>query len=132
MKILAPIPVFAVLCCLFVPPPALPQPGSVKVALDLPAADTFTDDPVNFVPKDMAVPGEMLDLMRISHLRYQEGSRLLKGGESAKAREAFNAAVEMILKSEWNLAAEPVLNRYFQDLIHRVQRDESRYLQPDN
>jgi peptidoglycan lytic transglycosylase D len=132
MKIIAPTHVFAVFCCLFIPLTALPQTGSVKVAVALPAADTFTDDPVNFVPNDMSIPGEMLDLMRISHLRYQEGSRLLKGGESARAREAFNAAVEMILKSEWDLAAEPVLGRYFQDLIHRIQRDESRYLQPDN
>ena len=132
MKNLAPIPVLAVLCCLFIPPAALPQTDPVKVPVALPAADTFTDDPANFVPNDMTIPGQMLDLMRISNLRYQEGSRLLKGGESARGREAFNAAVDLILKSEWNVASEPVLNRYFQDLIHRIQRDESRYLQPDN
>ncbi|PYV37345.1 MAG: hypothetical protein DMG09_14900, partial [Acidobacteria bacterium] len=75
MKNLAPIPVLAVLCCLFIPPAALPQTDPVKVPVALPAADTFTDDPANFVPNDMTIPGQMLDLMRISNLRYQEGSR---------------------------------------------------------
>lgn len=71
-----------------------------------------------------------IDAMRISQLRYQEGSHLIKSGESAKARAAFNEAVNLILKSEWDLNSDPVLNRFFQDLIQRIQQDETRYLQP--
>jgi membrane-bound lytic murein transglycosylase D len=32
------------------------------------------------------------------------------------------------LQSDWDLTANPALNRFFQDLIQRIQEDESRYL----
>src|SRR5438876_10910902 len=106
MKNLAPIPVLAVLCCLFIPPAALPQTDSVKVPVALPAADTFTDDPANFVPNDMTIRGQMLDLMRIPNLRYQEASRLLNEGASARGRESVNAGGALVLVSEWMEGSE--------------------------
>jgi membrane-bound lytic murein transglycosylase D len=60
--------------------------------------------------------------------RYLEGSNLIKLGESAKARIAFNSAVDLVLQSEWDLNTNAALNRFFQDLIYRIQQDESRYL----
>ena len=66
--------------------------------------------------------------MRASRSKYLEGSDLIKSGDSEKARESFNKAVDMLLQSNWDLASTPMLNRFFQDLIHRIQEDESRYL----
>ena len=74
----------------------------------------------------------MLDVMRASELRYLEGSKLIISGDSIGARLAFNEAVDLILQSEWDLASTPVLGSYFQDLIHKIQRDESRYLRPED
>ena len=68
-----------------------------------------------------------------SHARFQckihvEGSGLIKAGESDKARESYNRAVDLLLQSDWDVASTPVLSRFFQDLIQRIQEDESRYL----
>ncbi len=74
------------------------------------------------------LPKEMLELMHASRAKYLEGSGLIKAGESDKARESFNKAVDLLLQSDWDVASTPVLNRFFQDLIQRIQEDESRYL----
>jgi membrane-bound lytic murein transglycosylase D len=68
--------------------------------------------------------------MRDSRLKYQEGSSLIRSGESAKARAAYDEAVDLLLQSDYDLVSTPVLNLFFQDLIHRIQQDESRYLRP--
>lgn len=70
----------------------------------------------------------MSELIKASRSKYLEGSALIKMGDSDKAREAFNKAVDVVLQSNWDLASTPVLNRFFQDLIQRIQQDESRYL----
>jgi len=103
------------------------QPASLRIAPDIKHPDGYA----GLVPNDPTIPGKMLDVMRTSQLRYQEGSNLLKSGQAAKARAAFDAAVDLILKSEWNFQDTPVLNRFFQDLIQRIQKDESRYLSPN-
>jgi membrane-bound lytic murein transglycosylase D len=70
----------------------------------------------------------MSDLMSASRSKYLEGSTLIKAGELEKAQEAFDKAVDMVIQSNWELASTPALNRFFQDLIQRIQQDESRYL----
>jgi membrane-bound lytic murein transglycosylase D len=74
------------------------------------------------------VPMGVRDLVFASRAKYLEGSGLIKAGESDKARESFNKAVDLLLQSNWDLTSTPVLNRYFQDLIQRIQEDESLYL----
>ncbi len=76
------------------------------------------------------IPPGVQDLMRRSHLKYLEGSNYIKSGESAKARAAFDSALDVLLYSDYDLNSTPVLNNYFQDLLRRIQQDESRYLQP--
>jgi len=76
----------------------------------------------------VSLPSGMLELMRASRAKYLEGSDLIKLGDSERARESFNKAVDMILQSKWDVASNPVLNRFFQDLIERIQDDESHYL----
>ena len=70
----------------------------------------------------------MLSLMNAARAKYLEGSDLIKVGESDKAQEAFNKAVDLVLQSNWDLPSTPTLNRFFQDLIQRIQQDESSYL----
>jgi membrane-bound lytic murein transglycosylase D len=81
-----------------------------------------------YVSEALDVPEGMRNLMADAQKRYLEGSNLIKLGESAKARAAFNSAVDLLLQSEWDLNANAALNRFFQDLIYRIQQDESRYL----
>lgn len=71
-----------------------------------------------------------VDVMQRSQLHYLEGSNLIKMGNSEKARESFNKAVDLILASGLDLASASELNRFFQDLIRRIERDESLYLLP--
>ncbi len=81
-----------------------------------------------YIPDTPDVPTAMLELMRSAQQKYVEGSNLIRLGESAKARAAFNSAVDLLLQGEWDINANPALNRFFQDLIRRIQEDESRYI----
>jgi membrane-bound lytic murein transglycosylase D len=88
-------------------------------------------DSVNDITLDISnsnTPSVIMDLIRTSQAKYADGSNLIKSGESEKARQSFNEAVDMILQSNWDLASTPKLNIYFQELIQRVQEDESLYL----
>jgi len=77
------------------------------------------------------IPPKMIDVMRTSETRYIEGSNLIMSGDSTNARRAFDQAVDLLLQSQWDLSSTPVLGSFFQDLIHKIQRDESRYLWSD-
>jgi membrane-bound lytic murein transglycosylase D len=90
-------------------------------------ADTTAEDSLLGV-EGGTLPSGMVELMRSSRLKYLEGSSFIKAGDSDKARDSFNGAVDMLLQSNWNVASTPALNRFFQDLIQRIQADESRYL----
>ncbi len=74
------------------------------------------------------IPLAMFELMRGSWSKYLEGSRRIKTGDSENAREAFDEAVDLVLRSDWDLISTPALHHFFQDLIHRIHEDESRYL----
>jgi len=121
------LPVHAVvgLCVFFAPAAALCRAQSAAVGSAPPAAQrSGTGD-------DADLPATLTDLMRTSRARYLEGSSLIKAGDSAGARIAFDEAVDLILMSYWDLPSNPALNNYFQDLIRSIQRDESRYLRAD-
>ena len=124
------LPIHAVVgfCVLFAPAAALCQPQSVILGATSSLVDrNGIGDPAGHAD----LPPSLLDVMRASQMRYLEGSGLIKAGESAKARIAFDQAVDLILLSYWDIPSNPVLGDYFQDLIRCIQRDESRYLRPD-
>jgi membrane-bound lytic murein transglycosylase D len=100
--------------------PAAKKPAAVP---DKPSAHNSA-----FISENSNLPPEMLDVMQASRVNYLEGSILIRTGNSEKARDAFDRAVDIVLKSKWNLATTPSLNNFFQDLIKRIQEDESRYL----
>jgi membrane-bound lytic murein transglycosylase D len=132
MKRLLPFTAVAGLCAFFAPALVLCQPqrvilGAASSLLDSKAASNVAA----FLPDEPNISDKMLETMRASEVRYLEGSSLIKAGDSAQARVLFDQAVDLLLESEWDIASTPVLNRYFQDLILRIQRDESRYLLPD-
>jgi membrane-bound lytic murein transglycosylase D len=85
-----------------------------------------------YPPGSSNIPAEMLDIMQDSRSKYLEGSRLIRAGEADKARKAYDKAVDLILQSNWDLTSTPALNAFFQDLIQRIQEDESRYLAVQN
>ena len=133
MKWHLPIHAIAALCVLLAPALALGQ--SPRVIVGAAASLMNNNASVNIVaylPDNPDIPDKMLDTMRASEGHYREGSSLIKAGESARARLEFDEAVDLILESEWDITSTPDLNRYFQDLILRIQRDESRYLRPDD
>ena len=131
MKSPRPIAAAVVLCALFVPGALSEQAASTGTAA-LTAAVPRPDTRPDLVPNDPSIPPEMLDLMRISQLRYQEGLDLIKAGDTARARTAFDAAVDLVLKSQWSLSEARALDRFFQDLIQRIHEDEARFLPPVN
>jgi membrane-bound lytic murein transglycosylase D len=88
-------------------------------------------NPLYEVDNSNLSPG-MLNLMQASRANYLEGSNLIKAGNSEKARDAFNNAVDLLLQSDWDLTSTPTLNKYFQDLIQQIKEDESRYLLVSN
>jgi len=100
--------------------PQATLPVSAPAAPPAPDASMWLDD--------LSLPQGMIGLMRNSRHEYLEGSILIKSGDSDHARECFNRAVDMLLESDWDLGSTPALNRFFQDLIQRIQADESRYL----
>jgi membrane-bound lytic murein transglycosylase D len=119
-----PLRLSLICCCLFLPA-AVPG-GLVPNALsaEIPAAS----DDAAFAPDNVNLPAGMQELMRTSRSIYLEGSDQIKSGDADRARESFNTAVDMLLQSHWDVASTPTLNRFFQDLIRRIQDDESEYL----
>ncbi len=129
-----PVHALVVSCSIFVPATALCQSSPMALAAAAgnveagKAVISATTDPFS----DADIPPGIADVMRLSQLKYQEGSKLIKAGESDRARVAFNNAVDLLLQSGYDLNSTPSLNGFFQDLIHRIQQDESRYLRaPD-
>ncbi len=113
------------LFCLYLP--AVILLSQVSSAYPSTTSATASEDTAS-VQENSSLPKDMLDLMRASRTKYIEGSGLIKAGESDRARESFDKAVDLLLQSDWDVASTPVLNRFFQDLIQRIQEDESRYL----
>jgi membrane-bound lytic murein transglycosylase D len=130
MKRSWPIHLVLILCFFYLP--SLTFTGHMPVALAaapasaVPEASAPTD--ASYAADNSDIPIAVLELMRASRSKYLEGSSLIKSGESDKAREAFNKSVDLLLQSSWDVASTPALSRFFQDLIQRIQQDESRYL----
>jgi membrane-bound lytic murein transglycosylase D len=106
--------------------PAIPAIISSVIA-DKPARENSI-----YPPGSSNLPVEMLDIMQVARSKYLEGSSLIRAGEADKARQAFDKAVDLLLQSNWDLTSIPALNAFFQDLIQRIQEDESRYLAVQN
>lgn len=115
-----PVDVLVVFFVFFAPVMAVAASISAAPVDDRSSIDTPAD-----------VPASLQDLIQNSQKRYLAGSNLIKSGESARAREEFNKAIDMLLESEWDIASTPALNRFFMDLVRRIHQDESRYLQPE-
>jgi membrane-bound lytic murein transglycosylase D len=128
LPILAAVGLFALLMPAIV---LCQQPQSVIVGAPPSLVEKAASNLSAYLPEETDVPAKMREALHASELRYLEGSELIKLGASSKARVAFDEAIDSLLKSEWDLTAIPALSRYFQDLILRIQRDESRYLRAD-
>jgi membrane-bound lytic murein transglycosylase D len=94
--------------------------------------DKPTKENSKYSPGSSSLPAEMLDIMQDARSKYLEGSSLIRAGDTDKAQQAFDKAVDLILQSNWDLTSTPALNSFFQDLIQRIQEDESRYLAVHN
>ncbi len=116
-----PIHLIVASCCLCLP--AEPSSAIPEATAEPPAEN----NPV-YVWDNSGVPIGILDLMENSQAKYLAGVDLLQAGDSDKAREAFNEAVNLLLQSNWDLTSTPVLNQFFQELFQRIQDEESRYL----
>jgi len=95
----------------------------------VPAAAAY--GPSGYVPDLPDAPPRIQEVIRGAQQSYVEGSTLLKSGESAKARAAFNQAVDLLLDSGFDLTSTPVLQGFFRDLLRQIQQDEARYLQAE-
>jgi membrane-bound lytic murein transglycosylase D len=132
MKKHLPIQALVGLCALCIPALALAQSAGASPEAAIPQLEAKAASNISFyLPDESNVPSRMIDLLRSSEARYLQGSSLIKAGDSAKARVEFNEAVDLLLEGDYEIASVPALTRYFQDLILRIQRDESRYLRPD-
>jgi membrane-bound lytic murein transglycosylase D len=130
MKRSWPVPTLVVLCLAFAPAFTFGQSEASAVAAATTGTVSGASVPTNaapFIPDTPDVPLPMLELMRNAEQRYLEGSNLIKMGDSARARAAFNSAVDLLLRAEWDISTTPALNRFFNDLIRRIQEDESKY-----
>jgi len=119
-----PVHLTLAFCCLYLP--AMTASGLSPVALPTELVSTPAEMP--YALNNPNIPAGLSELMRASRSKYLEGSDRIKSGDSEQARESFNEAVDMLLRSNWDLASTPMLNSFFQDLIRRIQEDESRYL----
>jgi membrane-bound lytic murein transglycosylase D len=121
-----PVHLIAALCCLLIPAAAItgstPEARSAAISEETSALDS------SYSPDITGAPKGVQDLISASQSKFLEGSSLIRAGESDKARESFNKAVDLLLQSDWDIVSTPVLNRFFQNLIQQIQENESRYL----
>jgi membrane-bound lytic murein transglycosylase D len=115
------------LCFLCLPAIAVqgqtPEKSFAPISIAESSASTMAAD-----ANDSNSPAGMMEIMNASSSKYREGSSRIKAGDAEKARLLFNEAVDIVLQSNWELASTPTLNQFLQDLIQRIQQDESRYL----
>jgi membrane-bound lytic murein transglycosylase D len=119
-----PIHWISALCCLYLSAIVFLNPAITHAAI----APAIASNDTGYMVDNPNLSKGMLDVMQASRAKYIEGSSLIKSGDSSKARESFNRAVDLVLQSDWDIPSTPALNQYFQDLIQRIQEDESRYL----
>ncbi|MBN1569311.1 MAG: transglycosylase SLT domain-containing protein [Acidobacteria bacterium] len=121
--------ILAICCFYLIQLSIIGQTASASAAVTpAPAAEASLINDSAYLPENASVPAGIMELMKSSRSKYLEGSALIKTGDSDSAQEAFDKAVDMVLQSSWDLTSTPVLKGYFQDLIQRIQQDESRYL----
>ena len=133
MKPSWPVHAFVVFCVVLWPAraPSQTDPVAIAVAAAGSAEATVPPNVTSAVRFDDAdIPREIQEIIGAAQSKYQEGSNFIKAGDSARARSAFDASVDLILQSDYDLNSVPALDRFFQDLIHRIEQDESRYLRP--
>ena len=125
-----PIHLILALCCLYLPFESITGqlPAAFSAAIPETAAEASAANESTVFADNSNYPPAMSELMSASRSKYLEGSALIKAGDLEKAQEAFDKAVDLLMQSNWDLASTPTLNRFFQDLIQRIQQDESRYL----
>jgi membrane-bound lytic murein transglycosylase D len=125
-----PIHLIMALCCLYVPLESVTRqmPVAFPAEMTESAAEASAANESAGSADNSNYSNIISDLMSASRSKYLEGSALIKAGDLDKAQEAFDKAVDLVIQSNWDLASTPVLNRFFQDLIQRIQQDESRYL----
>jgi membrane-bound lytic murein transglycosylase D len=98
--------------------------AEVSGAPDRPVSDNLVR-----IVDSREMPEGLPDLMHASQSRYLEGAGLMSKGEADKARDQFDEAVNLLLRSKWAVASTPALKEFFQDLIQRIAEDESSYFQ---
>jgi len=76
------------------------------------------------------VPKAIVELAQASRAKYLEGYSLLRSGEGDQARKSFDASINMMLQSDWNIEKTPYLKACFQELTQQIKEAESRYLFP--
>ena len=125
-----PIRPILVFCCFYLLSGIIlgRMPSAFSAVIPAPGTDASVVTDYSYLPDISNVPVGMMELMKASRSKYLEGSALIKIGDSDQAQEAFNTAVDLMLQSNWDLTSNSVLKEYFQDLIQRIQQDESRYL----
>jgi membrane-bound lytic murein transglycosylase D len=118
-----------VLCCMYIP--AITIAGRIQTAYSSAAAAGVPDKPAadNLIRimDNSNVSTGLLELMQISRLKYIEGANLISAGDSEKAQKCFDEAVNVLLRSDWDLKSTPTLNGFFQDLIQDILKEEAAY-----
>lgn len=66
------------------------------------------------------VPRDASEVLQASHRKYLESCMLFQAGESERARDAFNAAVDLLLTPDWDAASSLHLNHFFQEMMQRI------------
>jgi membrane-bound lytic murein transglycosylase D len=123
--------VLACYCLVFSPDTVVGQTvAAVPSAIMVAAIDQHTLEPSRSTSENANIPKPLMDLMQASRMKFLEGYSLIRAGDSDAARQSFDAAVDMMLRSYWDIAATPSLNKYFQDLVQQIKDAESRYLYP--
>ncbi|MEX2271916.1 MAG: transglycosylase SLT domain-containing protein [Vicinamibacterales bacterium] len=72
-------------------------------------------------PVEVPKPADPIDiLIADSERRFAEGRKHAEAGHLEQAREAFDAAVEMLLESQYGARTEPRLRQHFDRLVDRI------------
>lgn len=82
-------------------------------------------DKMSHIAGNSYVPRKASRVLQESHEKYLQGCAFYEAGDSEKARQRFNEAVDLLLSPNWDRTSTLHLNHFFQELVKKIPKERN-------